>query len=211
MRVCFVFLGIALAGPLSASPWSVQPFIGVNQLGDTNIETTGIGSVDGESSVKLDRGFTAGLALAYQISAQWSTEFAWDYRSAESSVNLADGSNFPEGNWASNLFYVNGRYHFTEMAHWYPYLGAGLVLAQEIDIDLERDGVEQSYSGSGDLGMQVVGGFSVAIGSNVHWNVELRYANIEGVTMEGEEGAAGSIEADYSPVAAQIGLVWTLE
>ena len=122
---------------------------------------------------------------------------------------LADTSEFDDGNYASNIFYLNGHYRFAPNGDWQPYVGAGLTLVEEVDIDLERGGEELSYSGDGDIGYQLFAGVDYRI--NPEWSLqgELRYGSITGIDLEGESGDPGEIEdIDYQTTTLQIGLVY---
>ena len=63
----------------------------------------------------------------------------------------ANTSVFDDGNYASNIFFLNGYYHFTPSGKWESYVSAGLLLVQEVDIDLERAVSEISLTSDGDL------------------------------------------------------------
>ncbi len=92
---------------------------------------------------------------------------------------------------------------------WQPYLGVGLSWVQEIDIDLERGGVERSYSGDGDTGYQLFAG--VAYPLNDQWSLsgEWRYGSINGIELQRESGAEAFFrDLDYQPTTAQFGLVY---
>ncbi len=117
-------------------------------LSDTDGRTVGIGGVDGPAQVNLDTGFTAGLGVGYRFHPRFSAALAWEYRSE---VALADGQRCADGNYASNVFYLNSYYHFESDSAWHPCIGAGLGWVQEIDIDLEGRGPEQSFSDAGAL------------------------------------------------------------
>jgi hypothetical protein len=50
------------------------------------------------------------------------------------------------------MFALNAYYFFAQQASWQWFMVAGLVVIQEIDIDLEGASSERSFSGSGDIG-----------------------------------------------------------
>lgn len=215
-----VFGSIAIGGVLAgvccfgataqAGSWSIQPYGGLNYVSEPSGTAQGVGTADGAADIDLEAGFLAGIALAYQFDEHWSAEFAWDYRSAQSSVRLADGEFYEEGNFASNLLYLNGRYHFVTEGMLSPYLGAGFVLGQEIDLDLEQNGVEASFSSSGDIGAQLIGGTSWAVSNRLNLNAEVRYSHVGAVEMDSETAGSGQVKADYTPVTVQLGLVFEL-
>lgn len=191
----------------SGDRWSIKPYVGISQMGDISGDFTNIDGLSGDIDVELDSGFTAGLAAAYRYNANYSAEIGWEYRSNDSETTLADTSVFDDGNYASNIFYLNGYYHFSPRGNWEPYLGAGLVLVQELDLDLERGGTELSLTSDGDVGFQFFGGATYRWTENWLINTELRIGSVTGIELEGESGTTGSIdELDYQTRTFQLGL-----
>lgn len=192
----------------SEEGWFLRPYLGLSQMSDINANTLDIGSVDGSADISLDSGFTAGLGVGYRYNNYVAAEFAWEYRSNESEVTLADMQTFDEGNYASNTFFLNGFYYPDGFETWQPYLGLGLSWIQEIDIDLEADGSEQSYSGSGDFGFQVFAGVDYPIINRWDLQAEIRYGSIGGINLEGE-GITGEVSnLDYDTFTGQLGVVY---
>ncbi len=186
--------------------WYLKPTIGISQMGDQKGQTTGVGSVDGPVNLELDSGFTPGMAFGYNYDNGWAAELAWEYRTNDSQSTLSDSTFFPEGNYASNVFFFNGYYHFTTQGNWQPYVGAGLMYGQEIDIDFEVNGTEQSYTGDGDLGFQIMTGVKYLINDSWSLNGEIRYGRFSSVDLSGE-GTTGQInDLDYDPVTLGLGL-----
>lgn len=202
-----VLPGIVLAGN---EGWSTRPYIGLSQISDISADTGAIGSVDGKADIDLSGGFTSGLGVAYRYNDRISAEFAWEYRTNDSEVTLADGTRYDDGNYASNLFFVNGFYHLTALAGWEPYVGGGLSWIQEIDIDLETAGTELSYSGSGDIGWQVFAGAARDITEDWSVSGELRYGSTTGIDLDQEGGTGdGSVKGlDYTPLTAQLAAIY---
>jgi opacity protein-like surface antigen len=192
----------------SESGWFVRPYIGISQMSDTSANATQVDNLNGDVAVSLDSGFTAGLGLGYQYNSRFAAELAWEYRSNGSQTTVADQSIFKEGNYASNLFFINGFYFFPNQSDWTPYLGAGLSLAQEIDIDLERDGIEQSYAGSGDFGYQLFAGANYHLSKRWSLQLEIRYASMTDLELEAEADSGLIDNIDYNTSTAQLGLVY---
>lgn len=208
IRLCFAI--VLLSGTLSAhaeSGWYVKPYTGYSSLSDTSGDR--LDAVSQPVDVDLSGGFLAGLGVGYQYCNNWAAEIAWEYRSNDSETSYADGTRFDDGNYASNIFYLNGYYLFEPRGNWQPYLGAGIGWVQEIDIDLEGLGPEQSFSGDGDVALQFMGGVHYKFSDRWLINGELRYSRISGVDLEAEAGAVGSIEdLDYDPLSISIGLTY---
>ena len=189
--------------------WFVRPYVGFSQMSDLTGTTTNLGAVDGVSNIDIDSGFNAGIGLGYRYNRNVAVEVAWEYRSNDSSVTLADGSVFPEGNYASNMFFLNGFYFLdTESAKWSPYIGGGLSWMQEIDIDLEQAATQTSLSGDGDFGYQVFAGIDYSIDDA--WSVggQIRYGSTTGINLEGEGNNGTYSDLDYRPTTLQVGLTY---
>ena len=211
VRSVAILLAIyALPAAADSNPegrWSIKPYFGISQMGDISVDFTNIDGLSGDVDVDIDSGFTAGLAAAYRYNSKYSAEIGWEYRSNDSETTLADTSVFDDGNYASNIFYVNGYYHFTPNGKWEPYVGAGLVLVQEVDIDLERAGEEISLTSDGEVGFQFFGGANYRWSDNWSINGEVRFGSVTGIDLGGESGTTGDIEdIDYETLTFQLGL-----
>ena len=205
--------GLILAMPATTlaedSNWFVRPYVGLSQMSDLSADFEDIENLSGSADIDLDSGFTGGLGVGYRYTDNFAVEFGWEYRSNDSSTTLADTAEFEDGNYASNIFYLNGHYAFEAQGKWQPYVGAGLTWIEEIDIDLERDGEELSYSGSGDTGYQIFAGVDYALTNDWTIQSELRYGSITGIDLDGESGDPGEITGlDYETTTLQVGLVY---
>ncbi len=186
--------------------WYLKPQLGISNISDQSGNAVNAGVFDGDWQSGTDSGFTAGLGLGYQYSQGVSAELFWEYRSNDSNTTIKNTDQSFDGNYAANLIMVNGYYHFLSNGSWRPFLGAGLVWAQEIDIDLESDGTEQSYSGDGDFGWQIALGTSYQLTPRWQLNAELRYTSLSSLELQGEEGATGKLSGfDYQPKTLAIG------
>ena len=121
---------------------------------------------------------------------------------------VADQSLLTNGNYASNIFFINGHYHFNGHGDWQPYVGAGLGWIQEIDIDLEQNGVETSLSGDGDIGYQLFAGADYKLDEQWSMGFELRYGSTTGIDLKGEGNNGRYRDLDYQPTTLQIGLTY---
>lgn len=189
--------------------WFVRPYVGLSQMSDLSSDFTDIDGLSGDADIDLETGFTGGLGVGYRYTDNFAVEFGWEYRSNDSEVTLADTSEFDDGNYASNIFYLNGHYLFDKNGKWQPYAGAGLTWVQEVDIDLERGGEEPSYSGDSGTGYQVFAGVNYDLNDNWTLQSELRYGSITGIDLDGEGNDVGEFNnIDYETTTIQIGLVY---
>lgn len=195
-------------GSALAEGWSLVPYIGGSIMDDQNGVFAGTENInDGSASVALDSGFVAGLGLRYDYAdSPWIAEFAWEYRSNDSATSPAAGDVLPGGNYASNTFFLNGRYVFANSRSWRPWIGAGLSYVQEIDLDSETANTERSFSSSGDVGFQVMAGIDYDVSDKFYLTSELRYSSLSGVDLE-EEGGDGRLnDIDYNPITVGLGV-----
>lgn len=208
-----IITGLATLLPLEslAEPtgWFLRAYGGYSQLSDIDADASGIVGSDVAADISLDGGFTAGAGAGYRFDRRWAVEAAWEYRSNDSETNLGGLAAFPDGNLASNTFWLNGYYHFAGNGKWDPYAGLGLGWLQEVDLDLEGDGPERSYSGDGDIGFQVFLGANYALAERWFLQGEVRYASFTDLELEGESGAAGELSSlDYEPLTLQLGVIY---
>lgn len=186
--------------------WYLKPTLGYSQLSDTSATATAVSLSDGPAEIQTDGGFSAGAILGYQYSKRWASEIGWEYRSNDSQVNLSDNRLFPDGNYASNSFFVNGIYSFETSGKWKPYAGLGMVWIQEVDIDLEGLGPELSFSGDGEIGIHGLLGVGYRLSQQWSFTGELRVSRFDEMQLVGE-GNLGSFKGlDYNPTSFQLGL-----
>ena len=100
------------------------------------------------------------MAFGYRYGNGWSAELDWEYRTNDNdSIDFSDGASFSDGDFSSNIIYLNGYYTFNSGSPVFrPYIGAGAGWVEEIDLDLETGGMETSYSSDGDIAWQIMAG-----------------------------------------------------
>ncbi len=202
-------LGCLANSVAAADNWYVRPYVGLSQMSDLETRFDNIDGLSGQAEVDLDDGFVSGIGLGYRYNDNLAAEVGWEYRSNDSAVTLAGASTFDDGNYASNMLYVNMQYAFDRNGGWQPYVGAGLTWLQEIDIDLERSGQELSYSGDGDIGYQLFAGINYDLNQNWKLQTELRLGSISDIDLDGEGSSVGSFSGiDYETTSLQVGLVY---
>lgn len=191
------------------SKWFLRSNLGISNLSDFSANSESVFGASVVADIRLGSGQVAGLGIGYRLNSNISTEFAWEYRSNDSEVSLANGKRFEEGNYASNTFFLNALYHFDSVTKWRPYIGIGLGWLQEIDIDLESSGQEFSYSANGDIGFQIMGGVDYRLSDTWQLQAELRFSDFSDIKLESENGSIGSFNNfEYSPMTFQLALVY---
>lgn len=187
--------------------WSIVPQFGVSLLGDQSPDINADGIAAGRSDIEIDQGFNAGLGLRYDyVDSRWTSEFGWEYRSNDATTTAADGTTLPDGNYASNTFYVNGRYALTTGNRLTPWVGGGLTWIQEIDLDSEEGSSERSFSDSGAVGFQLMAGVDYALSDRFYLSGELRYSSQRGLDLDEENGSGRVTGINYEPVTLGLGI-----
>ncbi len=188
--------------------WSVVPYLGISQLGDQSASLSEASAEDSVGiDVALDSGFTAGLAVRYDYAdSPWQSEFGWEYRSNDAVITPANSAALPGGNYASNTFYLNGRYMFNARNPWTPWVGGGLHWVQEVDLDSETAGTERSFSDSGGIGFQVMAGVDYKLSERFYLTSELRYSSNTGIDLSEEGGSGSVLDIDYQPITLGLGV-----
>lgn len=206
-------LGMAIiSGTVSADEsdkWFVRSHFGFSQASDQSPKANNVGAGISSAEAEVDGGFTSGLGLGYQINEKWAAELGWEYRTNDAEVTLSNGETFTDGNYASNTVYLNGIYSLAKRGKWEPYLGAGLIWVQEIDIDLEEGDFERSFSDSGEIGYQVFAGVSRSINNKWSLQGEVRYGSISSIDLSEEAGDGQLTGLDYKPLTLQLGVKYT--
>ena len=186
---------------------------GTSMLGDQSISQTGVAAAGATSDESFDVGMVAGGAVGYYFTDNISAELAWDYRSNSlDKANFSDGTNFKDGDFASNIFFVNGYYHLDPVMNskFRPYFGAGLGYVQEIDFDLKNaSGVETSYSQDGEIAYQLMAGTSYGLTENWDLTADVRYMRADSINLKRETGSSAELRnVDYDPVSLTVGVVY---
>jgi outer membrane protein W len=188
--------------------WYVKLYSGISTLSDQSIRQTDVASAGATGKIKNDSGFMAGGSLGYNYNNNLSVEIAWDYRSNDSKTNFSDGTRFNDGDFASNIFFVNGRYTFDSVAqtNLRPYIGGGLGYVEEIDVDLKSGGVERSYSKNSEMAYQFMAGITYPLTEKIDLDAGLRYIRVDNIKLKRESGSGELRNVDYDPLSLAIGL-----
>lgn len=194
--------GIFLSAPVAASQsahFYVKPYAGISYMNDVKAQT-GAANID----IELEKGMALGAAFGYRYNANIAAELAWEYRS-NGSESQVGAEFYPDGNYASNLIYLNGVYFFDPIGKLTPYIGAGVGWMQEIDIDLERSGVETSFSNSGNWSYQGFVGIEYRWSAVWSFHTELRHAGAKSGQLKDEQTKALFSNLNYKPFTWQLG------
>jgi opacity protein-like surface antigen len=198
----FTLMLLWFAAPSMAAEsghYYVKPYTGISYMNDV----TGLSGAS-PVAVELEKGMTLGAAFGYRYNANIAAEVSWEYRTNDSETRVGNEF-YPAGNYASNLLYLNGIYYFSSFGDVTPYAGVGVGWIQEIDIDLERNGVETSYSNSGNFSFQGFAGVEYRLNSRWTLHTELRHAGAKSGRLQDEQTKIEFASLDYKPFTWQFG------
>ncbi len=197
-----------------ADSWSdglyVELFGGLHGLAGGDIRQ---GVSTGKASYSAGPMF--GAAFGKNFSPRWALETEFFYRSNDlDSIKTGALGGTREGDFASANLMFNGIYTFTRpdgSALWgdlSPYLGAGIGVLQEADMDLKVGGVTRQYSGNWMPAAQAFLGVRYAL--NQHWSLflETRYHFAGEIELKSSSGDS-AIKADYNGLSGIAGLRFT--
>lgn len=186
-------------------------YAGLNMLNDKKISQAGVASSGAIGNSSFSSGWIAGGALGYYFTNNLATEISWDYRTNElNKANFSDGKNFSEGDFASNIFFLNNYYNFNPIIKnkLRPYVGLGLGFVEEIDIDLNSGGIENSYSSNGNLAYQLIAGLAYSVNKDWDLTTDIRHIRINSVTLKNEKGDGQLRRIEYNPISLSFGVMY---
>jgi outer membrane protein W len=188
--------------------WFVKLYGGTSTLSDQSTKQIDVASAGATGKIKNDSGFMAGGSVGYNYTNNLSVEVAWDYRSNDSKTNFSDGSRFNDGDFASNIFFLNSRYTFNSLSQTKlrPYVGIGLGYVEEIDVDLKSGGVERSYSKDSEFAYQFMAGAIYPVTERIDLDAGLRYVRVDNIKLKRESGSGELRNVDYDPLSFAVGL-----
>jgi opacity protein-like surface antigen len=185
--------------------YSQQSRIGSSQFTES-------GSLGKGSGLRADfqRGIGLGGDVGYRYGNGWASEFEWNYRTHGLNA-LRQGSTAlaQDGDFASNIFFLNGLRRFKAAGALTPYVGAGIGWAQEIDMDIVpiAGNADRGYSGSSKTGFQLIGGVEYALSPRWHLTADARWLKLGSVRLDNEKANPGGVVSPlkYEPFSLQIG------
>ncbi len=200
---------LAAADAAAEGPWYATAKFAYSTLDDQGIEYTAAGNTT-NGTAEFDGGFVAGAAGGYRFNDNWRLEGEFMYRTSEiDRAEIPGVGSFTDGDYSSVAIGVNGLYDFnlfgSDKAR--AYVGAGVAWLQEIDIDFEEGGVENSYSGD-DFGFQVMLGARYDMSERWFLETDVRYFFASDIDMSAEGDAVGNVTADYEPLSITAGFGW---
>lgn len=180
-----------------------------SRLGDTGFGETGNAGFGSGLKAEFGIGFGFGGDIGYRYGNGWATEIEWNYRRHDLSSLRRSGTTLAaDGDFASNIFFVNGLRRFVGLAGgWTPYVGAGVGWVEEIDFDLSSGGTNRAWSKQGKIGVQLIGGIEIPISGSWRLATDVRALRVGDVDLPAEGGGTGKLsKPSYNPISVQLGL-----
>ena len=180
-----------------------------SRLESTSFDELGNARLGNGLTAEFDIGLGLGGDIGFRYGNGWAAEFEWNWRRHElQSLRGGRGALVDEGDFASNILFVNGVRRFIRSdGGWTPYAGVGQGWVQEIDFDLNTGATERAWSRQGEFGVQFMGGVEMPLGDDWRLTADVRYLRLGSIELPAEEGVTGRlVKPDYNPLSFQIGL-----
>ncbi len=187
----------------------INLYVGPSNLSSTNLSESRPapgGLVSGKAT--FSSGLGLGGAYGYRYGNGWAAEIQWDYRRHD--LKNIGGSQI-DGDFASNILFVNGYYRFDKMGSVRPFVGAGIGWAQEVDFDITRNGQSLSYSRSGGAAFQAIVGGEIDVSDRWSLVGDVRWTRVNSGTFKAENASSGGVltgKPKYQPVSLNLGVTY---
>jgi opacity protein-like surface antigen len=200
---------VVLLAPLSAAAqdepgYYVSVYGGPSAMASTSFSESRATGPDVGGKVAFGRGIGFGAAVGQRYGNGWAAELAWDERG---SFLSRVGGVAVDGNVFSTVVFLNGYYRFPAWGTVRPFVGAGLGYVIGLDIDVDRDGVEQEYSRRGGVAVQAIAGGEYSLSSRWSLSGDVRWSRMGSGTFEATTaGTTLSGKPKYQPASLNLGV-----
>ena len=183
-------------------------YVQASQLGSTSFDEIGNAGLGQGLRANFGTGLGLGGDVGYRYGNGWAAELDWNWRRHNLKLLSRDGTVVAkEGDFASNILFLNGLKRWTGHGKLVPYAGAGLGWVQEIDFDINSSGREQAWSKQGHIAVQFIGGTELSLGQTWRLTTDVRWLRLGNIELPAEEGASGRLsQPTYNPVSVQVGI-----
>lgn len=202
-------LTTTLAATASAQDWYVSADLGLNLLGDQTLTyEDGTGTPGTRNDAGFDPSFAAGGRVGRYFGERFRLEGELMYRTnGLEDVTVQGLGEATDGNYASLGIGLSALVDFNLFGsdRYRTYLGAGIVLIEEIDIDFTIDGQETSFQ-TNEVAAQLQAGVRYDTGDRWFVDVGLRYLISDDVALERPDNALQRVTAGYDPLTITAGV-----
>ena len=189
------------------SRWYATADLGFGVLGSESLDYRD-GATRSSAEADFDPSFAGGATLGWRLNDRWRLEGELMYRRNDlKDLTLTGVGTSTGGDFASLSLGASALYEFDLFGSpsVTSFVGAGVVLVQEIDIDFEVGGAETSFE-SDELGLQLQFGARYDFGDRWFADARVRYLMVSGAELEFPDDTARIIEADYAPLTITAGI-----
>lgn len=162
----------------------------------------------GSSRASYDTGFGAAASIGYAFTPNLAVEAEYMYRSSDTSSFRAGGFG-TSGDFASVIISANAIYTFdgwdVSAGRIRPYVGAGIGVIQEVDMDISGGAAAGEYSDSGSIAFQGLVGLAWDVSDSWRLSLEGRYMTA-GMQNLDRSGGPGVLSARYETFDALAGV-----
>lgn len=200
---------VVLLAPLSVAAqdepgYYVSVYGGPSAMASTSFSESRATGPDVGGKVAFGRGIGFGAAVGQRYGNGWAAELAWDERG---SFLSRVGGVAVDGNVFSTVVFLNGYYRFPAWGTVRPFVGAGLGYVIGLDIDVDRDGVEQEYSRRGGVAVQAIAGGEYSLSSRWSLSGDVRWSRMGSGTFEATTaGTTLSGKPKFQPASLNLGV-----
>ena len=203
------FTNTAYAEELDIRKWYVTGSLGASLLSDPDADFTPKNGIERKGKLKVDSGMLFGGTVGYFLMPDLRLEGEIVYRSNDISSTTVNGLDRrqSDSDIASVMYMANIIKDFngfsTSFANFKPYVGIGIGLAQETDIDASVNGNKREFSENNRFAYQALGGINWYYKSGWFAGAGLRYMDAGKPKLD---GSAGDLEVDYDGLSAELKL-----
>jgi opacity protein-like surface antigen len=182
-----------------------------SRIGSSNLTESGAQGAGSGLRAEFSAGSGWGGDFGWRYGNGWAAEIEWNYRSHSLDTLRAGNTTLArDGDFASNIFLINGLRRFPSGGAWTPYLGAGIGWVQEIDIDIKPSagGAKRGYSASSEFAYQLIAGVEYALSPQWRLTADTRWLRVGSVRLDNEVANAGGTAGPltYNPFSVQVGV-----
>lgn len=181
-----------------------KPFVGASQMSDTSADANNIDGASDIADISIDLGYSAGLAVGFSYSKAFALELAWEYRHNKVETTIDEFNQYPKGTFSSDIVFLNGYYFFESNSRWQPYAGLGLSWANNIEVEIEKEGRKQRYQNDNDNGYQIFVGVDYPVSPQWSAQFEVRYSLVDNTNLMGQSTPGGFRGLDYETLTTQL-------
>jgi opacity protein-like surface antigen len=182
-----------------------------SRIGSSTFSESGALGAGSGLHAEFGAGFGWGGDFGWRYGNGWAAEIEWNYRSHSLDTLRAGNTTLArDGDFASNIFLINGLRRFPSGGAWTPYLGAGIGWVEEIDIDIKPSsgGATRGYSKGSEFAYQLIAGVEYALSPQWRLTADTRWLRVGSVRLDNEVANAGGTVGPltYNPFSVQVGV-----